>query len=164
MRLAVTCDSPTVGFYAPHLWIGSLLPLSTASAASAPPAGPPPALDVASDRSLEQQLCNSSVELLFSPYPDATRTMSHIVQNETLSDALKNYVSDEPRVSNRWHRYAMDAAREAHWWWSPVHHNFCFREDAPGSWCKDSDPATGKRYWYLSDKIWFWEDTGSTMC
>ncbi len=132
----------------------------------APPADPPRALDAASDRSLEGQLSNGSVELLFSPYPDDTKTTRHIVQNETLSHSLKNYVSNDPDsvVSNRWHRYAVDAARAAYWWWSPVHHDICFREDAPGDWCNYSDPATGKTYWYLSDEIWFWEDTGSTMC
>ena len=121
----------------------------------APPAGPPPALDAAADR-----------PLLFSPYLDATKTARHIVESETLADPLKNYVSDEPdsMVSNRWHRYAEDTARAAHWWWNPVHHNICFHEDAPGPWCKYYDPATGRRYWYLSDEIWFWEDTGSTLC
>ena len=74
--------------------------------------------------------------------------------------------SDDPHsiVSNRWHRYAEDDTRAAYWWWNPVYHNICFREDAPGEWCKYLDPAIGKTYWYLSNEIWFWENTGNTMC
>ena len=117
---------------------------------------PVPALCNGAGTSTPAATC-TSVERL---YPD-TKTTRGIVENET-----KSYVSDDPDsiVSNRWHRYAVDDTRATYWWWNQVHHHICFREDTPGEWCKYSDQATGKSYWYLSNEIWFWENTGNTTC
>ena len=123
----------------------------------APPPGPPPALTAAYSSSLGRQL-----ELMVSPYPDDTHTTRDTVQNETKGD-----VSADPgsMVPNRWHRYAVDATRAAYWWWNPMHENICFLEDAPGEWRKYCDAASGQTYWYHEiSKIWFWHNTGSTMC
>ena len=134
----------------------------------APPAYPPPSLDAASVRWTETQGCDDSVELLPSAYRNATKTITnHNDRNETLTEEPKKYVSVELDCTHRrsrWHRYAVDSARTAHWWWNPVHHDKCFCEDAPGAWCKYSDPLTSKAYWYLSLETWFWEDTGTMMC
>ena len=68
--------------------------------------------------------------------------------------------------SKRWHRYAVDDSYTEYWWcspWSETDHDTSFREDAPGGWCRYKDPSTGETYWWLSDKHWFWEKSGTTM-
>ena len=130
----------------------------------APPAEPPPSPKTATFQQDEKQQSDESGELLPSPHRNETKTGSRSDPIETTSHAtyMSAYADCTPRHS-RWHRYAVDTTRTAHWWWNAEHYELCFCEDTPGAWCRYSDPETKKEYWFLSKKHWFWKDTGTMM-
>lgn len=68
-----------------------------------------------------------------------------------------------PKPAKRWQRYHSVAEDQSLlWWWCEVDGIDCFLEAHPGKWCKYADPTSMDCYWWLSDDIWFWVESGST--